>query len=78
MLHVLGQVDVGHPTGPEFSLDGVAAGEGGLQTFQHVSHGDGSRLATGLDYDLGLGTARVQRCTLKGLRRFPLAAFASI
>ncbi len=30
MFEVLGEVDRGHATGPQFPLDGVAVGEGGF------------------------------------------------
>ena len=38
VLQVLGKVDGGHAAGSEFILDGVAVGEGGLETVKKVGH----------------------------------------
>ncbi len=35
---VLGEIDFGHPTGPNLPLEGVAVGEGGFQAVQHIRH----------------------------------------
>ncbi len=58
-LQVIRKVDGSHAPTTEFSLDGVAVRQRSFQAFQHVSHRDGSRLATGLTYGLGLLTARL-------------------
>jgi hypothetical protein len=51
------------------TVDPVAVSQRSLQTFQHVSHGDGSRLASALSYDLPLETARLAR-TLRITHRY--------
>ncbi len=38
VLEVVGEIDRSHPTATKLTLDGVAVGEGSLETFEEVGH----------------------------------------
>src|SRR3990170_7456179 len=65
VLEVLSEINGRHPARPEFPLDRVAIGEGGLEAIERFRHGPKLQTATGLRCGLaGRGASRGRETTV--------------